>query len=280
MSDIIGGVIRAETRSFQVGCRLDYEVRDETTFIFNVMPSHCVIQQVESEYISVTPNILMDEYVEQVHGNRYHRLYCQGQTSLSVQFDASVRTIAQPYDSSNHQIAALPSSLPLDMLTYLFPSRYCQSEQLQLFAQQEFSRFPRGLSQVEAICAWVHNNINYVLGSTGSMTTAFDTFTSRTGVCRDFTHLAIAFCRAVAIPARFVSGYAVGLDPPDFHALLEVWIGDDWHLLDPTQKVDVNQFVRIGMGRDAAETSFAFIFGDAFMNSMNVYCLEQYSEGY
>ncbi len=274
MSNLVGDGDQVERRSFLVGCRLDYEVRDETTFIFNVAPARCSTQYIGTENISVAPNIAMDEYVEQVHGNRYHRLCCQGQTSLSVQFDANVMTSPQPQNPSNYQLAALPSSLPLDMLTYLFPSRYCQSEQLQIFAQQEFSRFPRGLSQVEAICEWVHNNIHYVLGSTGSMTTAFDTFRSRAGVCRDFTHLAISFCRAVAIPARFVSGYAVGLDPPDFHALLEVWVADGWHLLDPTQKVDVNQFVRIGMGRDAAETSFAFIFGDAYMQSMNVSCLE------
>lgn len=279
MSDVVDSSRQADARSFHVGCTLTYEVSAETAFIFNVMPRHSHSQETFDERIVVTPHIQMDEYTEQVHGNRYHRLHCIEPTSLTVQLDATVKSTPQLHDPSAPQLADLPSQLPLDMLTYLFPTRYCQSEQLQNFAAREFSHIPRGLAQVDAICDWIYQNITYELGSTGSMTTAGDTFMFRAGVCRDFTHLAIALCRAVAIPARFVTGYAAGLDPPDFHAILEVWIGDRWHLFDPTRKIFLEQFVRIGIGRDAAEASFAFIFGDAYMTHMNVYCVEQNEEG-
>lgn len=275
MVDILDGRDPSGTRSFQMGCTLSYEVQSETAFIFNVMPVQSASQQSSSEQIIVTPHIQMDEYVDQVYGNRYHRLHCFGPTFLTVQFDATVRSTPNLRDLQDPQPAGLPSDLPLDMLPYLFPSRYCQSDQFQNFAQQEFSHLPRDLAEVDAICEWVYRNVSYVLGSTGPMTTAADTFMSRTGVCRDFTHLAIAFCRALAIPARFVSGYAAGLEPPDFHALLEVWVGNRWYLFDATRKSAPEQFVRICTGRDAAEASFAFIFGDTQMTQMSVFSVEQ-----
>ena len=274
MADVKRDCVQADIRSFQVGCTLNYDVNEESAFIFNVMPAQSGIQHVDGELMLAVPDIPLDEYVELGTGNRYQRLCCPRQTQLSVQFNASVRSTTPPRNLQDERLADPPSSLPFHTLTYLFPSRYCQSDQLLRLAHREFGGFPRGLSQVETICTWVQDNVEYLPGSTGSMTTAFDTVVSRAGVCRDFTHLAIALCCAVGIPARFVSGYAIGLDPPDFHALLEVWIGDRWYLLDPTHKVAPQQFVRIGTGRDAGEVSFAFIFGEAYMVDMNVYCLE------
>lgn len=261
-------------RTFQVGCTLTYDVQEESAFIFNVMPVRSGTQLVAEERLSVTPHFPIEEHVEPGTGNRYHRLCCPGPTQMSVQVTATVHSVTPPREPGDGPTAALPSDVSLDMLRYLFPSRYCQPEQLEQFAQQEFSRYPRGLAQVDAICAWIGDNIAYELGSTGPATTAFDVLSSRMGVCRDFTHLAVSFCRALAIPARFVSGYAVGLNPPDFHALLEVWVGDRWYLFDATARALPEQFVRIGSGRDAAEVSFAFIFGNAGMTNMSVQCVE------
>lgn len=261
-------------RTFHVGCTLTYDVQEESAFIFNVMPARAGDQLVGAERLSVAPSFAVEEHVEPLTGNRYHRLCCPGQTHLSVQVTATVHSTRAPRAPTDNPTAALPSDVSLGRLRYLFPSRYCQPEQLEWFAQQEFSDLPRGLAQVDAICDWIGQNVTYALGSTGPATTAFDVFSSRVGVCRDFTHLAISFCRALAIPARFVSGYAVGLDPPDFHALLEVWVGDRWHLFDVTGRSTSEQFIRIGTGRDAAEVSFAFIFGNAAMTSMSVQCLE------
>ena len=113
--------------------------------------------------------------------------------------------------------------------------------------------------------------VDYLVGTTGPLTSAFDTATARAGVCRDFAHLGIAFCRAVNIPARFVSGYAYTLQPPDFHAVFEAWLGDRWYVFDPTRRIVPENLVRIGVGRDAADVSFALIFGPAQMTGMNVY---------
>jgi transglutaminase-like putative cysteine protease len=99
---------------------------------------------------------------------------------------------------------------------------------------------------------------------------AFDTVTQLAGVCRDFAHLGIAFCRALGIPARFVSAYAYGLNPPDFHAHIEAFLGGRWILFDPTRRAPQLSFVRIGQGRDAADTSFATIFGGAVMDKMEL----------
>ena len=119
--------------------------------------------------------------------------------------------------------------------------------------------------RLNAICNWIHDNVDYVGGISDEMTSAFDTATQRAGVCRDFAHLAIAMCRALGIPARYVSAYAHRLDPPDFHAVIEAYLqgpsGMGWYLFDPTRKAAPDGLVRIGIGRDAAEVAFATPFG-------------------
>ncbi|MDZ4151946.1 transglutaminase family protein, partial [Methylicorpusculum sp.] len=107
-------------------------------------------------------------------------------------------------------------------------------------------------------------------GSSDSQTSAYDTATQRAGVCRDFAHLAIAFCRALNIPARFVSAYAYQLDPPDFHACFEAYLGNRWYLFDPTRRAPLDGIIRISTGRDAADVSFVTFFGAVQLNRMNI----------
>jgi transglutaminase-like putative cysteine protease len=178
---------------------------------------------------------------------------------------------APSLESPEEITASAPNDVPLATLPYLLPSRYCQSDQLMRLAYREFSRYPRGYEQVNAICNWIYANVDYLAGTSTPLTSAFDTATARAGVCRDFAHLGIAFCRAVNIPARFVSGYAYTLQPPDFHAVFEAWLGDRWYVFDPTRRIVPENLVRIGVGRDAADVSFALIFGPAQMTGMNVY---------
>ena len=106
--------------------------------------------------------------------------------------------------------------MPAEVLTYMNPSRYCESELLARFAMEEFGQMPRGFSRVQAICDWVFNHLEYTPGSTNATTCASDVLLQRTGVCRDYAHLAITLCRGLGIPARYVSGYAVNLQPPDY----------------------------------------------------------------
>ena len=127
------------------------------------------------------------------------------------------------------------AELKASAIPYLFPSRYCQSDRLSRLAWDLFGKIENPHKQVVAISDWIHDNVEYLRGSTNSMTSAYDTVTQRTGVCRDFAHLGIALCRALNIPARYFSGYAYKLDPPDFHACFECFIGGSWVVFDATR---------------------------------------------
>ena len=124
-----------------------------------------------------------------------------------------------------------------------------------------------------AIADWIFENIDYISGATDAETSAFDTLTQRAGVCRDFAHLGIALCRALSIPARYFTGYACHMQPPDFHACFEACIGNRWFIFDPTRLAALNGLLRIATGRDAADASVATIFGRMRMTGMAVSCV-------
>lgn len=137
-------------------------------------------------------------------------------------------------------------------------------------ASNEFFGEEKGFELVTKICNWIYRNVEYLRGTTDAVTSAFDTATEREGVCRDFAHLGIAFCRALGIPARFCSAYSYNLNPPDFHAFFEAFLGGKWYIFDPTRLSPQTGFIKIGNGRDAADSSFATIFGNALMNEMEI----------
>ena len=161
--------------------------------------------------------------------------------------------------------------MPVETLAYLYPSRYCQSDLLFGLAASEFGNLKPGYSRVNIICDWIYDRVKYLYGSTNSETSALDTATERAGVCRDFAHLGIAFCRALNIPARFISAYAYNLNPPDFHACFEAYLGHRWYLFDPTKLVPLTGIIRISTGRDAADVSFATLFGTVEMNNQHLF---------
>ncbi len=154
------------------------------------------------------------------------------------------------------------AKLPIDILPYLLPSRFVSSDRLTPFAQAEFGALPQGHQRVNAICNWIHDHLAYQPGSSDEQTTADESLLKRAGVCRDFAHLGTAFCRALGIPARFVSCYAHGLVPSDFHAVFEAYLDGRWWLFDATRQADPDGLVRIGVGRDAAEIAFSTPFGN------------------
>ena len=158
-------------------------------------------------------------------------------------------------------------------ITYLFPSRYCQSDRLGRLAIKMFGGISHPYDQVVAIADWIFNNIDYLSGATDAETSAFETVTQRAGVCRDFAHLGIAFCRALSIPARYFAGYACHMEPPDFHACFEACIGNRWFVFDPTRLSALNGLVRIATGRDAADASVATIFGLMQLTGIAVSCV-------
>ncbi|MDB5738013.1 MAG: hypothetical protein JWO65_1681 [Sphingomonas bacterium] len=160
-------------------------------------------------------------------------------------------------------------SLPALVVPYLFPSRYCEADRFETAVQREFGNLSGG-DQIHAIVEWIRDHLDYIPGASDASTTAADTFLSRQGVCRDFAHLLIAMARAAGIPARMVAAYAWQLDPQDFHAVVEVWLDDAWHLVDPTGLAPCEGIVRIGVGRDATDISFLTIFGTARLNAQQV----------
>ncbi len=189
---------------------------------------------------------------------------------LAISYQATVN-LEHSVDKSNEIAEVLPADIPLDIMHYLYPSRYCQSDRLMKLAQDEFGDCHPGYARVQAVCDWIYDKVTYISGSTDSHTSAYDTVTERAGVCRDFAHLGIAFCRALNIPARFVSAYAWQLQPPDFHACFEAYLGNKWYLFDATRLAPREGLVRIGTGRDAADTAFATVFGTVQLNDMQVY---------
>jgi transglutaminase-like putative cysteine protease len=157
------------------------------------------------------------------------------------------------------------SELPPEVLVYLYPSRYCQSDRMGPMVMGLFGALRQGYTRVQAIQAWVQQHVEFKSNTSNSATSALDTLNDHVGVCRDFAHLMIAICRALNIPARFTTGIDYGADPAlgptDFHAYVEVYLGHRWYMFDPSGTAIPMGFIRIGTGRDAADVSFATIFG-------------------
>lgn len=244
-----------------------YQIEQPSTLIFGIQVERSPQQHVSEETLSIDPRLEIES--QTVNGNRLLRLKAQPGT-LSLHYEAIVERHFVPVNF-DEAIETLAADLPLDVLPYLFPSRYCQSDRLMRLATAQFGKLEPGHQRVQAIADWIFDNVTYLSGSTDSQTSAFDTVTERTGVCRDFAHLGIAFCRALTIPARFVAGYAYQLQPPDFHACFEAYLGNQWYWFDPTRLARAEHFVRIGTGRDAADVSFANLFGVLQMQEMQVY---------
>ncbi|MEE7458659.1 transglutaminase [Methylorubrum populi] len=244
---------------FKLGCNLAYEVMSPTTFIFNVEVARLRSLDVLSETLTLTPDPERRIYNNPDLKNRYLGVTVQP-GPFSLQYDAEVALSVTRADPGT--IREMPvSELPLDILPFLLPSRFVSSDRLTPFAQAEFGHLPKGHERVGAICNWIHDRIAYRRGASDSETTADETLLMRAGVCRDFAHLGTAFCRALGIPARFVSCYAYGLVPRDFHAVFEAYLDGRWWLFDATRQAHLDGLVRIGVGRDAAEIAFSTPFG-------------------
>jgi transglutaminase-like putative cysteine protease len=257
---------------FKVFSELEYEVRMPSTFIFNIQLSRTSSQTVIEEFIKIDPYHQMEEFTSQDGRTRFIRLQVKDEQNFRISYSAIVDTRYKIIDESVDMNNVPVAKLDADVIPYLFPSRYCQSDKLQRLANKEFGKIENTYLKVLAINEWIYNNVEYLSGSTDSGTSALDTIYERAGVCRDFAHLGIALCRALSIPARYFTGYAYKLDPPDFHACFEAYIGGDWLLFDPTMLVPLNGLVKIANGRDAADASVASIFGNTVCTLINVTC--------
>lgn len=243
---------------------LDYQVGEHgADFIWNIHAAHAPCQTVVSENLTLSQSVPSRLDVDPVSRNRYLRLHALP-GELKLRYAATVDLAHHRGDPG--QLAEVPvQHLPLHVLGYLYPSRYCQSDRLVQFAIKEFGGLWQGYSRVQAIQQWVQRQVSFVSNTSNSSTSAVDTLIEQRGVCRDFAHLMIALCRAVNIPARFATGTDYGADPalgpPDFHAYVEVYLGDRWYIFDPSGTAIPMGLVRLGTGRDAADVAIATIFG-------------------
>jgi transglutaminase-like putative cysteine protease len=237
----------------RVSSDLHYSFLPETGAVVSVHAATSPDQTVLSESLVIDPlpKLVLDP--ADARGERRFRAQLSGDVRIRYEaiVDNGARSLLPP-----GAIRHAWTDLPVEALLFLLPSRYCSSDRFISFAESTFGAIPEGGAMVQAVLGWLYENIEYAFGFSSSDTTAEHTFVERKGVCRDFTHLGITICRALNIPARAVSAYAMGLKPQDFHAVFEVYLGHAWWLVDPTGLVPVENLVRIGVGRDAADIAF------------------------
>jgi transglutaminase-like putative cysteine protease len=263
---------------FDITSELTYEVFSPTTFIFNIQAAKSATQIIKTESICINPVLNFKEFRFNNVDNRFIQLEVRQDTLFTISYHAQVDVESKVIDENTLSQSIPIIELDKQVLPYLFPSRHCQSDKLRKLATKEFGHLPNEYSKALAVNDWIFNNIDYITGTTDSGTSAYDSLIQREGVCKDFAHLGIAFCRALDIPARYLTAYAYNLNPPDFHACFEAYIGRQWIIFDPTKLVALNGLVKIGNGKDATEAAVASFFGHTNCTYMNVQCNATESE--
>jgi len=243
---------------------LNYEIDPGAAdFVFNIHAAHTPSQRVSTESLMLSQSIPQRMYTDPANGNRYLQVHGEPGV-LKLTYRATVDLVHHFEDPASIGEVAV-RDIPPEIIGYIYPSRYCQSDRLIKLARNEFGGLAQGYARVQAIQAWVRKHVTFTLHSSNTNTSAVDTLIEQVGVCRDFAHLMIALCRALNIPARFATGTDYGADPTlgpsDFQAYVEVYLGYRWYIFDPSGTGIPMGFVRFGTGRDAADVAFATVFG-------------------
>lgn len=244
---------------FSVSADLTYQFANPCEVLLLLEAANGGDQRVSRESLTLSSDAVVTRLDDEETGER--RVAFLAADTVQIQYQAEIE-VAERDAALTGAAAVMIDHLPPEALRHLRPSRYCPSDRFERFVNREFNHSAGG-DRVEAIVAWTAEHLDYVAGVSDATTTSLDTFVDRAGVCRDFTHLTISLCRASQIPARAVSAYGWRLDPPDMHAVVEVYVGDKWRLVDPTGKVRPEDLVRVATGRDAADIAFMSIFGQA-----------------
>jgi transglutaminase-like putative cysteine protease len=252
--------------------RLGYDIAFETprevamVAMLHVHPSR-VPDLLEPDVLETNDGVVRDEYVDSF-GNRCTRLVAPA-GELQLRASTLIEDSGLP-DAVGTDAAELPvAELPSETLQFLLASRYCEVDLLSPIAHDLFGGIEPGWPRVQAICGWVNWKVEFGYPYARSTKTALDVYTERRGVCRDFQHLAITFCRAMNIPARYATGYLgdIGVPPAptpmDFSAWFEVWLGDRWWTLDARHNHPRIGRVLMAAGRDASDVALTTAFGSA-----------------
>ena len=262
----------------RVGCRFVHEATAATPAVLLAEPHGSVRAQVAEDRWWSEPDLASSTYVD-LYDNRCRRLELPAGLS-TVSYDALVEVDGEPDDvPDSHDAQHRVEDLPDQLLHWLLPSRYAESDLLYDAAWELFGSTHPGAERVHTVTSWIHENLEYGVPSLPT-TSTLEIFERRGGMCRDFAHLGVAFCRALSIPARYTCGYMpdIGVPGPyppmDFHAWFEVWLGGRWWTLDARYNMPRIGRVPIARGRDAADVALITTYGDARLTEMTVWADE------
>ncbi len=263
----------------RVGCRMDYAVSSPVTLLANLKPRIDPGQLIQQEKLVLGNNAPCEEF-EDLHGNIIYRVTLLPGVN-EILHDAVILVHARP---DNHDkgddVPLAPSEIPPRLLRYTLPSRYCDSDKLLNFAWERFQSVPNGHPRVQAVCDWLHSNIEYRFGAGRPDIAASEVIAQGYGVCRDFAHSAIALCRTFNLPARYVTGhlpdigYVDPASPMDFHAYFEVYLGGKWFTYDARYNIPRIGRVKLACGLDAVDAAFSTIYGAANLTYFEVWAYQ------
>jgi transglutaminase-like putative cysteine protease len=263
----------------RVGCELCFDVPLPVPLLLKLYLHPSWMPHVrDSEHLTVEPETRIEEFLDEF-GNRAARLTLPAEP-VRLFNEAVVEHDGQP-DRVNWHAQEVPvPELPLEVLPYLMSSRYCEVDRCSEIAWSLFGHTPTGWARVQAICDWVHTHVRFGYEYARPTKTAYDVYVERTGVCRDFMHLAIAFCRCLNIPARYASGYLgyIGIPPQpvpmDFSAWFEVYLDHQWYTFDARYNTPRIGRILMTRGRDAVDTALTTAFGEVNLTRFTVWTSE------
>jgi transglutaminase-like putative cysteine protease len=248
-------------------CTLEMTAAMPVPTILMLRPKSGIGQFVLQQTFHLHPYTGMTEFTD-AYGNLCQRLTIP---TGDFRLESTVTVDCADYvDVNIYAPVTTPDLLPDEVLQFLLPSRYCESDKCNELATQIVTGALPGYPQVQAITRWVHTQFRYEYGSTNGSVSACDVIEAKVGVCRDFAHVGIALCRSLNIPARMVVGYLYQLDPMDLHAWFEAYVGGRWYTFDATPSSLMGKRIALGYGRDAADVAFATHFGQVTLTSMTV----------
>jgi transglutaminase-like putative cysteine protease len=265
-------------RRIRVGCEASFRLSVPTPAVLQMEPRADGAPRILRHVWDTEPKTPLHEFVD-IYGNVCYRA-TMPPGSFRVSYDAVVEVPGGRDELVPDAVQMPVEQLPDEVLHFTLPSRYCLSDVMSDTAWDLFRSTPPGWSRVQAICDWVHQNVRFKYGSSNPLTSALDVYQRRVGVCRDFAHLAITFCRAMNIPARYVFGYLpdIGVPPPyekmDFAAWLEAYVDGRWLTFDPRNNTPRIGRIVIGRGRDALDVAMVTTYGRVDLRRMVVWADE------
>jgi transglutaminase-like putative cysteine protease len=239
-------------------CYLEFRLQDPTPLILMLRARSGTRQWIAGESYTLTPAVPVQEYTD-IFGNLCQRLIAPA-GEFHVRTSANVLTRDSVDQAPGSGFVEIPD-LPDNVLMYLLPSRYCESDRFGNMAREIVNGLPPGYDQVEHIIKWIRSSIRYAPGTSAFPLSAVEVNLQGEGVCRDLSHLGVALCRAISIPARLVVGYLYGLEPMDMHAWFEAYVDNHWYTFDPTESTLRGGRLAVAYGRDAADVAIYTQFG-------------------